>query len=195
MKISRGGARILPEVTRWLLISFGEWGKDGEKNGKGCEGTCIKDTWTNPKVGRIEGGRWAWVGWGRGVGRKWRQLYLNNNKEKYSKRERERERERENCYHKCGEPKIFTDVSLLPGRARLWVFPSSSPVTRQSLPSGFHLTRPRKGPEKVDSDLLTTNHNGKTNGNMWNATWCWNLTFWENKKYDFPLVWSACTKE
>ena len=53
-----------------LLISSGEWGKDGEKNGKGCEGTCIKDTWTNPKVGRIEGGRWAWVGWGRGVGRK-----------------------------------------------------------------------------------------------------------------------------
>ena len=42
-------------------------------------GTCIKDTWTKPKGGRIEGGRWGWVGWEGVVGRKWRQLYSNNN--------------------------------------------------------------------------------------------------------------------
>ena len=40
-------------------------------------GTWIKDTWTEPKRGRIEGGRWRWGGDGGG---KWRQLYLNNNK-------------------------------------------------------------------------------------------------------------------
>ena len=34
---------------------------------KDCQGTCIKDPWAKPKWGRIEGGR------------KWRQLYLNNN--------------------------------------------------------------------------------------------------------------------
>ena len=44
---------------------------------KGCQVTCIKDTWTKPKAGRIEGGRWGWLGWLRG---KWRQLCLNNNK-------------------------------------------------------------------------------------------------------------------
>ena len=27
-------------------------------------GTCIKDTWTKPKGGRIEGGRWGWLEWG-----------------------------------------------------------------------------------------------------------------------------------
>ena len=32
--------------------------------GKGCQGTCIKDTWTKPKGGRIEGGMWGWLGWG-----------------------------------------------------------------------------------------------------------------------------------
>ena len=26
--------------------------------GKGFLGTCIKDTWTKPKRGRIEGGMW-----------------------------------------------------------------------------------------------------------------------------------------
>ena len=44
---------------------------------QGFSGTCIKDTWTKPKEGRIEGGRWGWLGWG---GWKWRQLYSNNNK-------------------------------------------------------------------------------------------------------------------
>ena len=52
----------------------------GRKGGKGHQGTCRKDTWTKPKGGRIEGGRWGWVGWEGVVGRKWRQLYLNNNK-------------------------------------------------------------------------------------------------------------------
>ena len=39
---------------------------------EGFSGTCIKDTWTKPK----------WVGSrvGGGVGEKWGQLYLNNNK-------------------------------------------------------------------------------------------------------------------
>ena len=23
---------------------------------------CVKDTWTKPKVGRIEDGRWGWLG-------------------------------------------------------------------------------------------------------------------------------------
>ena len=33
-------------------------------------GTTIKDTWTKPRVGRIGGGRWGWLGLGRVVGRK-----------------------------------------------------------------------------------------------------------------------------
>ena len=40
----------------------------------------LKDPWTKPKGGRIEGGKWGWVGWGRVVGGKWRQPYLKNNK-------------------------------------------------------------------------------------------------------------------
>ena len=35
----------------------------GER-GKGHHGACIKDTWTKPKWGRIEGGWWGWLGWG-----------------------------------------------------------------------------------------------------------------------------------
>ena len=38
--------------------------------GKGRQGTCVKDPWTRPKAGRIEGGRWGWVGWGTSDGRK-----------------------------------------------------------------------------------------------------------------------------
>ena len=34
------------------------------------------------KGGGIEGGRWAWVGWGKMVVGKWRQLYSNINKKK-----------------------------------------------------------------------------------------------------------------
>ena len=33
----------------------------------------------------MEGGRWVWLGWGRSMGVKWRQLYLNNNKNKREK--------------------------------------------------------------------------------------------------------------
>ena len=43
-------------------------GDNGRKKGKGHQGTCIKDPWTKPKGGRIEGGRWGWVGLGRVVG-------------------------------------------------------------------------------------------------------------------------------
>ena len=51
------------------------------KRRKGHQRTCIKDTWTKPKEGRIDGGRWGWLGWRGGVmGEKWRQLYLTNNK-------------------------------------------------------------------------------------------------------------------
>ena len=47
--------------------------------GKGCQGTCRKDTWTKPNWGRIESGRWGRLRWVGVVRRKWRQLYLNNN--------------------------------------------------------------------------------------------------------------------
>ena len=57
-------------------------GDNRGKKGKGCQGTCIKDPWTKSKGGRIEGGRWGWVGQGRVVEGKWRQLYLNNNKKR-----------------------------------------------------------------------------------------------------------------
>ena len=35
----------------------------GRWEGGGFTGTSIKDTWTKPKGGRIEGGRWGWLGW------------------------------------------------------------------------------------------------------------------------------------
>ena len=59
---------------------------NGGKKGKDCQGTCIKDPWTKPKVGRIEGGRWGWVGQGKVEAGKWRQLYLNNNLPKKKKK-------------------------------------------------------------------------------------------------------------
>ena len=52
------------------------------KKGEDLSGTRIKDAWTKPNGGRMEGGRWGWLGLG-GSGRgKWRQLYLKNNKKK-----------------------------------------------------------------------------------------------------------------
>ena len=45
---------------------------------EGFSGTCIKDTWTKPKRGRIKGGKWGWLRLGGVEGEKWRQLYLNN---------------------------------------------------------------------------------------------------------------------
>ena len=46
---------------------------------------CIKDTWTKSKRGRNKGGKWGWLGWGREVGEKWRQLHLTNNKKNVKK--------------------------------------------------------------------------------------------------------------
>ena len=43
-------------------------GDNGGERGKGCQGTCIKDTWTKPKGGRMERGRWGWVGLGELMG-------------------------------------------------------------------------------------------------------------------------------
>ena len=64
------------EIKNKLTVTRGAGeGDNGGKKGKDCQGTCIKDPWTKPKGGRIEGGRWGWVG----LGGKWRQLYLNNN--------------------------------------------------------------------------------------------------------------------
>ena len=45
----------------------------------------MRDTWTEPRRGGIEGGRWVWVGWGKVVVGKWRQLYPNINKKKKKK--------------------------------------------------------------------------------------------------------------
>ena len=43
---------------------MGKEGNNGEKKGEGRQRTCIKDPWTKPKVGRIEGGwgggKWWW---------------------------------------------------------------------------------------------------------------------------------------
>ena len=49
----------------------GEGDNEGKKEKDG-QGICIKDPWTKPKRGRIEGGRW---GWGRG---KWWWLNGDN---------------------------------------------------------------------------------------------------------------------
>ena len=55
---------------------------NGGKKGKGHQGTCIKEPLTKSKRGRIEDGRWGWLGRGKVVMGSWRQLYLNNNKKK-----------------------------------------------------------------------------------------------------------------
>ena len=46
------------------------WTKSATTKMKECERT---------KGGRIKGGRQGWLVWGRVVGGKWKQLYLNNN--------------------------------------------------------------------------------------------------------------------
>ena len=66
------------------------WEVGGDKEGgrgKDCQRTCIKDTWTKPKGGRIDSGRWVWLGWVGVVGRKWRQLYLPTIKTKGNRKE------------------------------------------------------------------------------------------------------------
>ena len=71
------------DIKNNLSVTRGEVGEEnGFKGGKGCQGTYINNTWTKPKGGRIKGGTWGWVGQGDMVGRKWRQLYLNDNKKK-----------------------------------------------------------------------------------------------------------------
>ena len=51
------------------------WGKTGN----GHKWTYTRDPWAEPRGDGIEGGRWAWAGWGDVVVGKWRQLYLNIN--------------------------------------------------------------------------------------------------------------------
>ena len=38
----------------------------------------------------FEGGRWGWVGQGKVVARKWRQLFLDNNKKRKKKKKTKR---------------------------------------------------------------------------------------------------------
>ena len=59
------------EITNKLTVTRGKRGGDNRgKKEKGCQETSIKDTWTKPKRGRIEGGRWGWMGQGRLMGGK-----------------------------------------------------------------------------------------------------------------------------
>ena len=46
------------EIKNKLTLTRG-WGEVENRGnkGKGHQGTCIKDPWTRPKGGRIEGGR------------------------------------------------------------------------------------------------------------------------------------------
>ena len=37
---------------------------------------------------RIDGGRWGWMGQGKVVAGKWRQLYLNNNKKRKRRKDK-----------------------------------------------------------------------------------------------------------
>ena len=52
----------------------------GDTGGKEGGVFTMKDTGTKPKGGRITGGTWGRLGSGGVLGRKWRQVYLNNNK-------------------------------------------------------------------------------------------------------------------
>ena len=69
------------EIKNKLTVTRGEGDNRGKK-GKSHQGTCIKDPWTKPKGRRIEGGRWEWVGRGKVMAGKWRQLHMNNNLKK-----------------------------------------------------------------------------------------------------------------
>ena len=44
------------EIKNKWIVTKGEWGGSRGKKGKGHQGTCIKDSWTKPKAGRMEGG-------------------------------------------------------------------------------------------------------------------------------------------
>ena len=58
----------------------------GEFRGKDCQGRCIKDTWTEPKVGMIEGGRRRWVGRGGSGGGKMETTVLEQQLKKRKKK-------------------------------------------------------------------------------------------------------------
>ena len=69
------------EIKNKLTVTRRAEVRTGGKKGKGHQGTCIKDPWTKPKWGTIEGRRWGWVGHLKVMVGKWRQLHLNiNNK-------------------------------------------------------------------------------------------------------------------
>ena len=53
------------EIEKKLTVTRGKVERaNGRERRKGCQGTSIKDTWTKPKGGRIEGERWECHGWG-----------------------------------------------------------------------------------------------------------------------------------
>ena len=49
------------EIKNNLTVTRGE-GRERTKEEGSSQGTCRKDSWTKTKEGRIEGGRWGWVG-------------------------------------------------------------------------------------------------------------------------------------
>ena len=71
---------MFKEIMKSMRAMSQNRNQRGGGKGKGFSGTCIRDTQTKPKVGRIEGGKWRWLRWGGEVEGKWRQLYLNNDK-------------------------------------------------------------------------------------------------------------------
>ena len=56
------------EIKNKWIVTKGEWGGSRGKKGKSHQGTCIKHPWTRT-MGRIECGRWGWVGSGRLMGK------------------------------------------------------------------------------------------------------------------------------
>ena len=94
---------LINKTNRWAKYNQRHWNKEqterrGEEDNrgkkvKGHQGTCMRNPWAKSKDGRIEGGRWGWMGWGR-VGwqkvvvgkRRW--LYVNNDKKWLKKRYR-----------------------------------------------------------------------------------------------------------
>ena len=74
------------EIKSKLTVTGGRVGGDnGEKRGKGCQGTCIKDIWTKPKGSRIMGGRWVLLSWGGNSGGKVEITVLENQQNKRKK--------------------------------------------------------------------------------------------------------------
>ena len=69
----QNGTRDMELKNRLTVIrrewGGGQWGKEGEGS---SQGTCIKGIWTMTMGRRIE--CWGWVGQGRVMGEKWRQL-------------------------------------------------------------------------------------------------------------------------